>query len=123
MLPFLTFATGLLAGIAGVRLLKSAKFDAIPTPSAADLGKTAREGFDRARTGLREAAVSGLTTVEKTSAGLREKLAPEPAPPGEPAVAEPSGTVETEAATEPKAAKPKARRAARKPAKPTEAAS
>ncbi len=123
MFPLLTFATGLVVGIAGVRLLKSTKLDAIPTPSAEDLGKTAREGFDRARSGLRDAAVSGLTAVEKTSAGLREKLSPEPPPAGEAAVAGPSGTVETEAAAEPKATKPTTRRAPRKPAKPAEAAS
>ncbi len=77
MFPLLTFATGLVVGIAGVRVLKSAKFDALPTRSADDLGKKAREGFDRARSGLRDAAVSGLSAVEKTSAGLREKLTPE----------------------------------------------
>jgi len=123
MFPLLTIATGLVVGIAGVRLLKSKKLDVIPTPSAADLGKTARDGFDRARSGLREAAISGLSAVEKASAGLREKLSPEPPPAGEAAVTEPSGTAETEAATEPPAAKPKVRRTPRKAAKPGEAAS
>lgn len=124
MFPLLTFATGLVVGIAGVRLLKSTRFDAIPTPSAADLGKTARDGFDRARSGLREAAVSGLTAVEKTSAGLREKLAPEAAPADEAAVTEPTAeaAADAPAATEP-AAKPAPRRVPRKAKRPAEAAS
>lgn len=99
MFPLLTFATGLVAGITGVRLLKSAKLDAIPTPSVGDIGQKARDGLDRARSGLREAAVSGLSAVERTSAGLRDKLAPEPP------------------AEMPPAAKPKARRSPRKAAK------
>ncbi len=111
MFPLLTFATGLVVGIAGVRLLKSAKIVPIATPSADDIGKKAREGFDRARSGLREAAVSGLSAVERTSAGLRDKLAPEPA-------AQPSATAEVEPSAEaPPAAKPKARRSPRKAAK------
>ena len=111
MVPLLTFATGLVIGIAGVRLLRSATLDASATPSADDIGQKARQGFDRGRSGLREAAVSGLTAVERTSAGLREKLAPEPS-------AQPPATAEAEAPAEaPPAAKPKARRPPRKAAK------
>lgn len=124
MFPLLTFATGLVVGIAGVRLLKSARFDAVPTPSTDEIGKKAREGFERARSGLREAAVSGLSAVEKTSAGLREKLAPEAAAASETDATESSAEAapETPPTAEPEA-KPAPRRAPRKVTKPAEATS
>lgn len=109
MLPLLTFATGLVAGIAGVRFLKSVKIAPGATPSADDIGKKAREGFDRARSGLRDAAVSGLAVVERASADLREKIAPDPA--SEPSMATAKASVEPSPAV-----KPKARRAPRKAA-------
>ncbi len=61
MLPLLRFAAGLVVGIAGVTLLKSGK---------------AKQGLDQAQTSLRDAAVYGLSAIEKSSASLREKLEP-----------------------------------------------
>lgn len=88
MLPVLTFASGLIAGIVGVRLLKKAKL--------ADRPDTAAR-LDKAQTGLRHAAVSGLAAVEKSSACLRAKLTPAEAP--DAAVpAEPMAADETSAA-------------------------
>lgn len=74
MHPLLTFAGGLLAGIIGVRVLNKA-----PAAAAArleGLGDKARSGLGEVRDGLRGAAVSGLSAVEKSSATLRGKLAP-----------------------------------------------
>jgi hypothetical protein len=65
MHPLLTFATGLLAGIAGVRLLKSAKAPDGLCHATASLGEKTRD-----------AAVSGLTAIERSSASLRGKIAP-----------------------------------------------
>lgn len=70
MLPVLTFAAGLIVGAAGYRALKKSK-------SGANLraaGDIAREGLDKAQCGLRQAAVSGLGAVERSSANLRVKL-------------------------------------------------
>ena len=71
MLPLLTFASGLIAGIVGVRLVKS-----VTAPSGPRAAATARLGTigDKAQTGLRQATVSGLTVIEKSSANLRAKL-------------------------------------------------
>ncbi|TAN77953.1 MAG: hypothetical protein EPN20_01375, partial [Magnetospirillum sp.] len=80
--PLLTFASGLVAGIVGVKLLKKAA-----PPAAAQLdgiGGKARQGLAQAQTSLRDATVSGLTAIEKSSAGLRAKLAPAAAEPAEP---------------------------------------
>jgi hypothetical protein len=93
MHPLLTFASGLLAGIVGVKLLNKA------TPPAAQrletLGGKARHGLAQAQSGLRDATVTGLEAIEKSSASLRAKLAP--------------------AAAEPAAAKPRAPRKAAAP--------
>lgn len=81
MLPLLTFASGLLAGVVGVRLLKSVKTpEGVKTATAA-IGGKARHGLDQAQTGLRQATVSGLTAIERSSASLRARLTPEPAVP------------------------------------------
>lgn len=102
MLPLLTFASGIVAGIVGVKLLKNAK-----TPqSLHDLGDKARGCLDKAGAGLRDVTVSGLSALEKSTAGLRARLIPAEA--------------EAEAVAEP-APKPKRRSAAKKteaPAKP-----
>lgn len=104
MLPLLTFASGIVAGIVGVKLLKNAK-----TPqSLHDLGDKARGGLDKAGAGLRDVTVSGLSALEKSTAGLRARLTPAEA--------------EAEVVAEP-APKPKRRTAAKKadttaPAKP-----
>lgn len=79
MLPFLTFASGIVAGIVGVQLLKKAR-----TPqNIGDLGTKARSGLDKAGAGLRDATVSSLSAIEKSSASLRAKLTPEAAPEAE----------------------------------------
>ncbi len=72
MLPFLTFASGIVAGIVGVQLLKKAK-----TPqNLTQLGDKARGGLDKAGASLRDATVSGLSAIEKSTAGLRARLIP-----------------------------------------------
>ncbi len=81
MLRLLTFASGLVAGIVGVGLIK--KTVKISAASAAaspgeTFGDKARHGLDRAQSGLRQATVSGLTTIEKSTAHLREKLTAAP---------------------------------------------
>ncbi|WP_349600675.1 hypothetical protein [Azospirillum argentinense] len=83
MLPLLTFASGVIAGAIGVRMMKNAKAKADPriadlratTLKAADVKAAAREGAGKAQTAVREAAVSGLLAIERTSAGLRSRLA------------------------------------------------
>ncbi|EME69039.1 hypothetical protein H261_15300 [Paramagnetospirillum caucaseum] len=103
MHPLLTFASGLLAGIVGVRLINKA------APSAAarldGIGDKARQGLCQAQGGLRDATVSGLTAIEKSSASLRAKLV---------------SAVPGEAAPPAKAAKPRAPRKA--PARKAKAA-
>lgn len=66
MHPLLIFAGGLFAGIAGVRTIKNAK-----------LPETARRGLETAEGGLRRATVSGLETLERSSAALRGRLSPD----------------------------------------------
>lgn len=89
MLPFLTFASGIIAGVVGVKLLKNVK----APESLETLGDKARSGLDKAGAGLRDATLSGLTAIEKSTASLRGKLAAvgeaeaeaEAAPPAAPA--------------------------------------
>lgn len=81
MLPLLTFASGLVAGIVGVRLLKNVKAPENLKATAGCLGDKARHGIDQAQSGLRQATVSSLTAIEKSSASLRAKLTPEVAAP------------------------------------------
>ncbi|ACF01093.1 hypothetical protein Rpal_2580 [Rhodopseudomonas palustris TIE-1] len=70
MLPLLRFASGILVGVVGVHLLKQAK-----APEAVkSFAQKARSGLDKAGEDLREATVSGLSAVEKSSAALRSKL-------------------------------------------------
>lgn len=66
MYPLLVFATGVLAGAAGVRLLKGVK------------GPLKATG-QQATGAVRGAAVSGLSAIERTTACLRTKLEPEAA--------------------------------------------
>ncbi|QCO17541.1 hypothetical protein D3869_20230 (plasmid) [Azospirillum brasilense] len=83
MLPLLTFASGVIAGALGVRMVKNAKAKAdskiadlrAANLKAADVKAAAREGAGKAQTAVREAAVSGLLAIERTSAGLRTRLA------------------------------------------------
>ncbi|TWA85699.1 hypothetical protein FBZ83_103291 [Azospirillum brasilense] len=78
MLPLLTFASGVIAGAIGVRMMKSAKTKADPKIAdltSVDVKAAAREGAGKAQTAVREAAVTGLLAIERTSAGLRSRLA------------------------------------------------
>lgn len=64
MFPLFPFAAGLLAGVAAVRLARSEK---------------AQKRLDKAQERLREATVSSLSSIEQSSARLREKLQSVPA--------------------------------------------
>ncbi|WP_211099897.1 hypothetical protein [Azospirillum brasilense] len=78
MLPLLTFASGVIAGAIGVRMVKNAKAKADPKIAdlkSIDVKAAAREGAGKAQTAVREAAVTGLLAIERTSAGLRSRLA------------------------------------------------
>lgn len=79
MHPLLIFASGLAAGVAGIRLLKNVKapegLRASTTERLESMGEKARHGLDVAQAGLRQAAVSGLSVIEKSSASLRDRLA------------------------------------------------
>lgn len=111
MLPLLTFASGLVAGIVGLRLLKSVK-------APENLRSTATARLETIGDKARQATVSGLTAIEKSSAGLRTKLTPVAA---EPAL-EPDAVVEAQApvqAKPPVKAKP-ARKKAPPPVAETE---
>lgn len=92
MLPVLTFASGLIAGIVGVQMLKKAKLADRPDPAAR---------LDKAQAGLRQAAVSGLAAVEKSSACLRAKLTPAETPdvaaPAEPVAADATSAADGDA--------------------------
>lgn len=76
MHPLLTFASGLLAGIVGVRLLNKTAPQVAAAVRAGDLGGKARQGLTQAQSGLRDATVSGLAAIEKSSASLRARLTP-----------------------------------------------
>lgn len=110
MLPVLTFAAGLIVGAAGYRALKKSK-------ARVDLGAAgaaARDGLDRAQSGLRQAAVSGLSAVERSSANLRVKLETIPVDEPAPAAEADSAAVETA----PEAAAPAAPASAAEEPKP-----
>lgn len=82
MHPLLTFASGLVVGIVGLRALKNAKTpETLRDATGAGL-KAAQTGLEQAETGLRKATVSGLDAIERSSAALKAKLAvPEVAAP------------------------------------------
>ena len=84
MYPLLVVATGVLAGAAGVRLLKGVK-------------EPLKATGQQASGAVRGAAVSGLSALERTSACLRTKLEPEAAPAAAPDSAA-SDTVVTDTA-------------------------
>lgn len=118
MLPFLTFAGGIVAGIVGVKLLKQVK-----TPESLEsLGDKARSGLDKAGAGLRDVTVSGLSAIEKSTAKMRGKLSPEPeaeVPPAAPAATTTALPVAKKAAPRRKvAAKKKSAPAATTPVDP-----
>ncbi|GHU03842.1 hypothetical protein FACS1894205_1080 [Alphaproteobacteria bacterium] len=72
MIPLLPFVSGIVVGAIGVRLLKGG-----------NLCKSAGAGFDKAESGLRSAAISGLETIRKTSESLQSKLERDPAKSGD----------------------------------------
>ncbi|MBR9973320.1 hypothetical protein [Magnetospirillum sulfuroxidans] len=110
MLPLLTFASGLVAGIVGVKLLKRVK----APDSLGNLGDKARTGLDKAQAGLRDATVTSLSAIEKSTATLRAKLAPEEQAAAEPMAEQPATVAKAKAtprrqpATKKKAAAPTA---------------
>ena len=75
MHPLFTVIAGVAVGVMGVRLAKSANPRKALQLTAATGGETMRTGLNQTRSVVRGAAVSGLKTIEKTSAALREKLA------------------------------------------------
>ncbi|MCW2274853.1 hypothetical protein M2321_002434 [Rhodoblastus acidophilus] len=88
MWRLLTFAAGIVAGAVGVRALKKAE----APEKLTDLAHKARSGLDKAGEGLRDATVSGLSAVEKSSASLRAKLTGEAAPPEDGAATAPTSS-------------------------------
>ena len=74
MHPLFRLVAGVAVGVMGVRLAKSASSRKALQSTAATGGETVRTGLNHARSGVRDAAVSGLKTIEKTSAALRHKL-------------------------------------------------
>lgn len=75
---------------------------------AGDLGGKARQGLTQAQSGLRDATVSGLAAIEKSSASLRARLTP----------AQAEAEAEAEAAPATPAKPRRARKAPAKKAKP-----
>ena len=102
MLPVLTFAAGLIAGAVGYRALKKSKSNV----SLRAAGDAARDGLDKAQSGLRQAAVSGLSAVERSSASLRAKL--DAAAPATAEASTEEAAISTSASNEPEAAAPAA---------------
>ncbi|MGQ9368065.1 hypothetical protein [Azospirillum sp. ST 5-10] len=106
MLPLLMFASGVVAGVVGVRVLKSAASSG-DLPAAARsgvgaIGAKAQSGVDHAQAAVRGATISGLSAIERTSANLRAKLESQPAPEAERA-AEREAEREAERVAEPAA--------------------
>lgn len=97
MFPLFPFAAGLLTGIAAIRLVRSEK---------------AKKQLDKAQDRLREATVSSLSTIEQSTAKLRDKLQAAPQA-SEPAVVAQEAEVAVKRTRKPAAkrkiqAKPKA---------------
>lgn len=74
MHPFLTLTAGVAVGAIGVRLAKSAKPQVSLQSSASSGIQAVRSGLAQTQSGARDAAVSGLSVIEKASASLRQKL-------------------------------------------------
>ncbi len=74
MHPLFTVIAGVAVGVMGVRLAKSANTRKALQSTAATGAGMVHTGLNHARSGVRDAVVSGLTTIEKTSAALRRKL-------------------------------------------------
>lgn len=74
MHPLLMLVAGLAVGVMGVRLAKSENARKALQTTATTTGQTVRTGLNQARSEVRDVAVSGLKTIETTSAVLRRKL-------------------------------------------------
>ena len=93
MFPLLPFAVGLLTGAVAVKLVRNEK---------------AKKQLDKAQEMLREATVSSLNSIEKSSSRLRDKLQTAPAAEQLPA-AKPAAKRTVKSAAKP-AAKPVVKR-------------
>jgi hypothetical protein len=106
MFPVFPFAAGLVAGAVAVHLLR---------------GEKAKGRLDKAQDRLREAAVSGLGTIELSMARLRDKIQAAPAadssnspdPSGSPAASVDDGGASAASAGAKRAVQPAARRGRR----------
>ncbi|NYZ13657.1 hypothetical protein HL658_13975 [Azospirillum sp. RWY-5-1] len=115
MFPLITFFTGVIAGAVGVRLVKNAVVSRDRTAAVRDgvagVGATVQAGAGKAQTAVREATITSLLAIERTSADLRSRLIVAPADtPADPAQAPAEdGTVAApDAAVPPSAAPPSA---------------
>lgn len=74
MNPLFVLIAGVAVGVMGVRVAKSANTRKVLQSTAATGEETVRTGLNQARSGVLDATVSGLETIERTSAALRRKL-------------------------------------------------
>lgn len=83
MFPLITFFSGVIAGAVGVRLVKNAMtsrdFTTAVRDGAESVGARAQAGGGKAQTAVREATITSLLAIERTSADLRSRLAVVPA--------------------------------------------
>lgn len=96
MLPFLTFASGLLIGGLGMKLARDAR---------GAKAETAREALAKGEAKMRRAAASGLDAVEKTAADLRRRVDPAPEAPAPKASAAPKAAPKASPARKPRTKK------------------
>lgn len=108
MLPLLPFAAGIVAGALGIQALKKTK----PTEHLGSLGASAKSGLDKAGTGLRDATVSGLSALERSSASLRTRLSSEDKAPSDEGVDAVAAAPVADPEPEEPAKAPKAKKAA-----------
>ncbi len=78
MHPLLPLTFGFVVGAIGVRMLKSSALRESVNSAAASGARSVRSGMAQAGSSARDAAVSGLSAIEKNSATLRRKLDPGP---------------------------------------------
>lgn len=113
MFPLITFFSGVIAGAVGVRLVKNAVVSrdrrAADRDGVAGVGASVQAGAGKAQTAVREATITSLLAIERTSADLRSRLtvvpADTPADPAPAPAAEGTG-VAPDAAAPPSAAPP-----------------
>lgn len=115
MFPLITFFSGVIAGAVGVRLVKNAVASgdrrATVRDGVAGVGASVQAGAGKAQAAVREATITSLLAIERTSADLRSRLtvvpADTPADPAPAPAAEGTG-VAPDAAVPPSAAPPSA---------------